>query len=362
MSTKYDKKLRKAYFDPKHPGGFGGLVRLSRETKIPLKDVKEWASRQLTYTLHKPVRKNYPREPIVVRGVDEQWSADIVDMQKFARVNKGFKYLLTIVDAFSKFGWVIPLKNKGGNSVATAFATLFSKGRKPLKIQTDKGKEFYNREVQQVFKKNHINHFSSHNAETKAQLVERFNRTLKEGMYRIFTQSNSFQYLPWLKDLVYSYNHRLHSTIGKRPADVDIFNQHEVWEKVFKKKWLARKRSSKFHFSPGDWVRISKARRVFKKGYLPGWTEEIFQIDARVPGRVERYKLREFDGEKVKGTFYSQELQKVNLAGDDIFRIEKIVKRRGKGKKKQLLVHWKGWPEKYNSWIPADQLLVSKNG
>ena len=117
-----------------------------------------------------------------------------------------------------------------------------------------------------------------------------------------------------------------------------------------------------FHFSEGDWVRISKSRKVFKKGYLPGWTEEIFQIFERIPGTVERYKLKEFDGSIIQGTFYFEELQKVNLGADDIFRIEKIEKTRGKGKKKELFVHWKGWPVKYNSWIPADQLLVSKNG
>ena len=250
----YDTVLSKAYFDPKHPGAFGGLTRLSKETGIRLKDVKEWASRQLNYTLHKPVRRNYKRELIIVRGIDEQWSMDIVDMHKFSRQNKGFKYLLTVVDAFSKFGWAIPLKNKGANAVATALAKLFSGRRKPIKVQTDKGKDFLNKEVGKLFKKYNINHFSSHNAETKAQLVERFNRTLKEGMYRIFTQTNSFAYLPWLKSLVYSYNHRVYRTIGKRPADVTVFNQHEIWEKVFKKKWLKRSRmSTKFHFVPGDY-------------------------------------------------------------------------------------------------------------
>ena len=286
-----------------------------------------------------------------------------MDMQKFSRENKGYKYLLTVVDAFSKYGWAIPVKNKGGNEVATAFAQIFAEGRKPLKIQTDKGKEFFNKEVEKLFKKFNINHFTTHNSETKAQLVERFNRTLKEGMYKIFTQANSFKYLPWLKDLVYSYNHRFHSTIKKNPADVTVFNQNEIWEKVFKKKWLnTRKKGVHFHFSKGDWVRISKSRKVFKKGYLPGWTEEIFQIFDRIPGTVERYKLKEFDGSIIQGTFYFEELQKVNLGADDIFRIEKIEKTRGKGKKKELLAHWKGWPVKYNSWIPADQLLVSKNG
>ena len=107
---------------------------------------------------------------------------------------------------------------------------------------------------------------------------------------------------------------------------------------------------------------ISKSRRFFKKGYLPGWTEEIFQIAQRIPGTVERYKLKEFDGVDLKGTFYFEELQKVNLADDDIFRIEKIVKSRGKEKRKDLLVQWKGWPEKYNSLIPERELLLSRNG
>ena len=95
-------------------------------------------------------------------------------------------------------------------------------------------------------------------------------------------------------------------------------------------------------------------KRTFKKGYLPGWTEEIFIIDRILNLPVPAYRIKEYDETPVEGAFYEPELQKVNIKEDDFFRIEKVLKRRGD----KVLVQWKGWPSKYNSWIDRKQLVL----
>lgn len=115
-----------------------------------------------------------------------------------------------------------------------------------------------------------------------------------------------------------------------------------LWLKDYNKK-------PRYAFSEGDFVRISKTRRQFKKSYLPGWTEEQFIIKHRIPKAVPMYKITEHDGTPIKGTFYAQELQRVKPS-DNLFRVDRVLKRRGKGKQAEALVAWKGYPRKYNSW------------
>ena len=214
--------------------------------------------------------------------------------------------------------------------------------RQPRRFQTDRGKEFYNAPFSRFLKEKDIHHFSTL-GNAKAAIVERFNRTLKGRMYRYFTAANTLKYIDVLQDLVDGYNSTYHRSIGMAPKEVVKKQEEKIWMRMFG----GKKKESKPIFKVGDRVRLSKAARTFKKGYLPDWTEEVFiirQVDTTNP---ETYKVSEFDGTAVKGSFYRQELQKVKVADDTLWRIEKVLKRRGD----QLYVQWKGWPTKYNSWI-----------
>ena len=220
-------------------------------------------------------------------------------------------------------------------------------------LQSDAGTEFKNKTFQTFLKKHGIRHFVTYN-ETNAQIVERFNRTLKQLMWRMFTTSSSYHYLDKLDSLVNdNYNQSVHRSIKMKPADVTVFNAQDAWRTLYSKPTP----SKKYKFNVGDQVKISKYKKVFEKGYLPSWTEETFTIAQRLPRNPPVYRLKEANGDLIQGTFYETELQRVVEKSNHLFRIEKILKSRGKGKKKEVLVHWKGWPKSYDSWLPASQLV-----
>jgi len=289
----------------------------------------------------------------VVFGIDEQWTADLIEVINIAKYNRGYRYLLTVVDVFSKHALVQSLKSKTGKAVTEAMTKILKGGRKPINLQTDDGKEFYNKTCQDLMKQKGIHHFSTR-GDTKSSVVERFNRTLKERLYRYFTVQNTLKFVPVLQDLVKGYNRSYHRSIKMAPDQVTLANSEDVWETLYGKK--KGKKSRKPQLKVGDRVRLNKKFRQFKKGYLPGWTEEVFVIRSVRPGKVTTYKVEEWDGTSVEGTFYAQDLQKVAVEDDDLFRIHKIVKRKGD----KVLVRWKGWPVKYDSWVDKKDVLVKK--
>ena len=146
-----------------------------------IEDIKKlkWTD-DLAEELHKPVTRYFRKRRVFVNGIDEIWAADLIDMQSFAEYNDGTKYLLCVIDIFSKYGWIVPLKDKSGKSVAEAFTKIFIDERKPEKIWVDKGKEFYNKDVRKL-----VDLYSTENEE-KSCVVERWNRTMKEKMFKYF--------------------------------------------------------------------------------------------------------------------------------------------------------------------------------
>ena len=141
------------YFDPKHPASFGGVDNFYKhlDKKFTRKQIQDWMIKQDAYTLHKPVRKQFKRRITFTTGIDDLWQADLVDLSSISKYNDGYKFLLTVIDVFSKVAWAVPLKNKSGQTLTEAFSTLFLQ-RKPANLQTDKGTEFLNSRVQKLIK------------------------------------------------------------------------------------------------------------------------------------------------------------------------------------------------------------------
>ena len=339
------------YEEPGVVGSLGGVAPYAKAQKISIAQGKKELEKKLAYTLHKPRRRRGEFLPVVVFDIDQQWVADLIEVQTLSKQNKGYRYVLVVIDAFSKYAWARPIKKKTGKDVTDAFAKILkeAKGRKPQTLQTDAGKEFYNQTFQSLMKTQEIHHFSTH-GDAKASIVERFNRTLKSKLYRYFTAANTLKYVDILPKLVNQYNRTYHRSIKTTPAKVTTFNATEVWNNLYGK--YQTKKEKKPAFKVGDKVRLNKKFRPFKKGYLPGWTEEVFQVRKVVPGMVTTYKVQELDDTPLQGTFYVWDLQKVHVDEATYFRVEKVLKRQ----KDKLFVKWKGYPSKYNSWINKKDL------
>ena len=175
---KKKENLLSTYTDPRAPGALGGLRRFARAQRLSQAQARDALRKSLAFTLHRPPRRRFKMAPVMVLNIDQQWVADLVEMQRYWRQNRGVRYLLTVIDVLSKYAWVRPIKRKTGAELLTAFESIVFEGRRPQTLQTDKGKEFYNTTLQRWLKQEDIRHFSTL-GDAKASIVERFNRTLK---------------------------------------------------------------------------------------------------------------------------------------------------------------------------------------
>ena len=286
---------------------------------------------------------HFRKRTVYVSGIDEIWAADLVDMQSFAKDNDDVKYLLTVIDVFSKYGWIVPLNDKSGKSTAAGFMKIFTSGRKPGKVWVDKGREFYNKDVKKL-----VELYSTENEE-KSCVVERWNRTMREKMFKYFTANSTRRYIDVLNEMVNSYNNTRHSSIKMTPAKASLkANEKTVWMNLFGNEIH---KAIKPKFSIGDKVRITKKKNIFEKGYTPRWTEEIFTISTIQYTDPPTYKITDANDEEIQGSFYEQELQK---STQEIFRIEKIIRKLGN----KSLVKWSGYSDSFNSWVDNDALIT----
>ena len=311
----------------------------------------------LTDELHRPIKKTFEKRQVFAKKVDDIWAADLVDMKYYSRTNKGYKYLLTIIDVFSKYGWIIPLKNKSGPETVRAFTELWDeKGQKPPKLLwTDKGKEFDNKLFLALLAEKNVHLYWTQNEE-KSCIVERWNRTMKRDMWKYFTKYRTGVYYNILPELVAKYNATYHRSIKTTPSDArKPSNYQHVFDALYKTPIKRRKKGEqvpKFHI--GDQVRISRAKKLFEKGYTANWTEEVFNVTAVQRFVPFTYKLQDTRGEAVTGTFYEPELQ---LATPETYRIEKVLRRRTNPQgEREIYVKWLGYTSKFNQWIPESNI------
>ena len=354
---KEEEELKEIYFNAQHPASFGGIKRLtSAVPHIAQEKVRKWLGQQWTYTLHKPIKRKFQWRKYVTRGVNEQWQADLVEMQAYAKVNNGYRYILCVIDIFSRFAYALPLKSKSGPDVSEALDSILnSSSSKPKYLQTDQGKEFYNISVQNVLQSHNVELFSVY-SEKKAAIVERFQRTLQDRLYRAFTFQGNYKWLDILPQIIDSYNHSYHRSIKNFPVNVNDMNETSVWATQYKQ---LKKPTKDPKFKIGDVVRIPKHRGVFAKGYIEKWTDEEFTITAINSKYVPHlYTLSDLNNQIIKGSFYEQELQLVDNP-QKLYRIEKVLKTRRLNGKKEALVKW--WGYKDPTWIDYEHLTPITN-
>lgn len=383
--SKYTDYLRKLYYTPGNPGAFGGpeklyqAVKQDGKYKIGRIRIRQFLNNEDPYSLMKPIRRSFPRSNVVVDTIDSMWDGDLADVTNISSQNDGYKFLLVLIDIFSRFLFIVPLKNKQHQNITDALKSVFKTGRKPRTLRTDKGSEFKNRWVKAFWKKEGVHTIYTQN-ETNANYAERVIRTMKNLMYRYFIKNRSYHYIDVLQDLVSSYNQRPHRSLGEHaPATVNKKNADEIRLLTYlstkkkkanvnttkleksKESMSMKKNKRVFKYKIGDDVRISQLKHSFQRDYQQKWTEEHFKVAKRYKrGEIPVYKLKDLADDPIEGTFYESELLKVIKSGDILYRVEKVLRKRKQGKTKEVYVKWEGWPNKFNSWIPENSLEKSK--
>lgn len=300
----------------------------------------------LAKELHKPVVRKFERRKVKVYEVNEIWAADLVDMRLYEKENDGYKYSLNVIDCFSKFVWIEPLKTKSGENVLNAFNIILGKsGKIPNFLWVDKGSEFYNKRFMKMLETKQIKMYSVFN-ENKSAIIERFNRTIKEKMFEFFTATGKYRWIREIASLVRKYNNTYHSTIKMTPKEATSKTKHDaVFENINR---MRDARDIKVKFEVGDKVRIALSKAKFEKGYTQNWSNEIFTVSKIVLDQPIVYQIKDIDGEVIDGSFYSQELLKTAI---DTFFIEKVIQSKTIKGVKMSLVKWKGYAKP--SWIAS---------
>ena len=346
--------LASKYYNPKSQSSFSGVNRLAKHAQKSRKQVGEWLSLQDTYTLHRPVRKNFKRRRVITGSIGYQYQMDLVDLSKYKEWNDGYRYILMCIDCFSKFGFAEPLKTKKSPSLIPALNKIFEK-KKPVYTSSDLGGEFSSLVLKKYFFDKGIFFFTFRNTQ-KAQIVERFNKTILHRLYRYFTYANTFRYIEVLPDIIDAYNRSYHRSIKTAPINVTLENQDQIWKTLYGD--IVYEETEKPKFKVGDAVRLARLLNTFAKGYSHQWTEELFTVTKVHQTSPPVYSVKDYKNEEIDGRFYAQELQKVGEKEE--FIIEKVVGERKVGKRKELLVKWLGYDNSYNSYIPASSVRQLK--
>lgn len=311
---------------------------------------KEEYLKTFSKEIHRKADKKFEKAQVNYNKIDDTWAIDLADMSRME--DDGYKYILVVVDIFSKYCWAIPLKNKTAETVLKGFKTIL-KNRKPNKIWSDLGSEF-----KSVFKsfcdKNNIKIYHTY-GESKSVIAERMIRTLKKQLWMKFTEIQSYDWVDLLDDIVRNYNSTKRRTTGLSPIDASN-KRNEI--KVLKRLNKNKKQFEGIHkFQVGDFVRISRLKGLFQKGYSHNWSVEVFKIRLIVDRNVPVYYLEDLSGENIEGGFFEPELQKTALK--DVFLVEKVLETRKKNGVKQSLVKWVGYDKSFNSWINASDVVFN---
>ena len=263
-------------------------------------------------------------------------------MVKYSRMNKGYKYIFTNVDIFSKIAYAYPIKSKEIQEIKPCFKKIFIKN-KPKSLWCDQESAFFSKNMLKFFEDNNVKIYYTY-SNLKAVVIQRFNRSLCELMMKSFVKSNNTIWYNILPNLIKTYNNRYHHTIKMDPINVNKAN-----EKHIKNNFYTYDKTNKIpKFKINDLVRISlKRRELFDKpsGNIK-WSEELFKIHSIHKSNVITYKIKDMNNEVIQGVFYEKELLKTkNTRGEYI--IEKILKTN----KDKIYVKWRAYSNNFNSSI-----------
>ena len=233
-------------------------------------------------------KKNYPTNKTDVYHIDDTWSLDILDLKDDGpENNKGYRYVLVVIDNFSKFGWTIPLKNKNAITIKDSFENiLINSKRKPNLIESDRGKEFYNNIFRDFLNKNNIKLYSRNNS-LCAVFAERFNRTIRDLLKKLDFEKGDGNWVDILPIITKQYNNRIHSSTKLSPKDASLKkNEGFVYRNL-----LDKRNKIKPNDKIGDLVRTADLRKMFSKGDTTNWSYKLYKITEVFNDTIPSYKI-----------------------------------------------------------------------
>ena len=236
----------------------------------------------------KPPKKNYITNKTDVYYIDDIWSLDILDLKDYGpENNRGYRYILVIIDNFSKYGWTVPLKNKNAITIKDSFENiLISSKRKPNLIETDRGKEFYNNIFQDFLNKNNIKLYSR-NTSLGAVFAERFNRTIRDLLKRPVFEKGDGNWIDVLQTITKQYNNRIHSSTMLTPIQASLKkNEGYVYKNL-----LDKRKKIKPKYEIGDLVRTADLKKTFSKSDTTNWSYKLYKIKEIINDTIPSYKI-----------------------------------------------------------------------
>ena len=253
------------YADPKNPASYSS-------------NVKAFMAQKQSISLHKRKIRNFPRRPIIVPGPYHSICADLIDYQRFSRKNHGYKYILCIVDMFSRMNYVRPLHTKRASEVAGKIdEIIISMPFVPRFFTSDKGLEFDIRDIdiRSILEDKYHMIVYYTTGPKKNSMVKRFNRTLKERIERYFTETKTNKWIDIFQDFSSNINNSINRSIGMPPAAVNLNNADSIWKKLYPN---SGKQIQCDRIIVGDRVRTVLPSKVFDKGYRQAWSDEIYTV------------------------------------------------------------------------------------
>ena len=236
----------------------------------------------------KPPKKFFSTNKTDVYHIDDIWSLDILDLKDYgAENNRCYRYVLVIIDNFSKNGWTVPLKNKNAQTIKDSFENiLISSQRKPNLIESDRGKEFYNNIFQDFLNKNNIKLYSR-NSSYGAVFAERFNRTIRDLLKRIVFEQGDAKWIDVLPVITKQYNNKVHSSTKLTPIQASLKkNEGYVYKNL-----LDKRKKLKPKYEMGDLVRTADIKKMFSKSDTTNWSYKLYKITEIISDTVPSYKI-----------------------------------------------------------------------
>lgn len=349
------KRFERNYVNPRSVISFSGVSNIARSTKTPRKKILEKLADQNTYVVHREAKRPRYYNPFVLYKKRILLQTDLIDMTNLVEWNKGYKWILIVVDAFSRKCWVRVLKNKTADLVLEKFKEIYKETGPFQRLMSDAGSEFIAKQFKAFLRSKKIKFIRGN---PHAPHVERLNRTIQSKLFKFMTENETKVWTKAIHDVVHAYNSRHHSTIKMSPnrADLDKHRNQVVanLSLYYSKSFMKRKEPK---FKKGDIVSIQKIKNIFAKGYEKVFTEELFKVrkvHTKLP--IPQYTIGEYYGNKLlAGRFYENELQKATY---EVFKIEQVLDKRINEEtgEEELLVKWMGWPDSHNEWIPKERV------